>query len=269
MSIQYLILEDAIMSREITIDNVVIHKKKAIKSVSDVFEAYINNPDSKYLKKADLLAFWLEAYCKYILEEETFNYSSVPKYKRGEVISVDFGFNVGSEHGGKHYAIVLDNDNKQSSRVITVIPLSSGTSEKTYERDVYLGNELYDKLKKKYDDLRKEYEKEKEIAHYLSLLIESENDTVSEGERVDYSQLLEEKLKNIADREKDLNNYEKELSRLKYGSRALMEQLTTVSKMRIYQPKKSSDLLYGIKFSDGAMDKINDKLKELFVFTKN
>lgn len=47
-----------------------------------------------------------------------------------------------------------------------------------------------------------------------------------------------------------------------------MEQITTVSKMRIYKPKNSSDLLYGVKFSDGAMDKINEKLKELYVYSK-
>ena len=52
------------------------------------------------------------------------------------------------------------------------------------------------------------------------------------------------------------------------GSIALMEQITTVSKMRIYKPKNSNDLLFGIKFSDGAMDKINERLKELFVYSK-
>ena len=38
--------------------------------------------------------------------------------------------------------------------------------------------------------------------------------------------------------------------------------------MRIYEPKNSSDLLYDIKFSDGAMDKINVQLKKLFVYSK-
>lgn len=41
-----------------------------------------------------------------------------------------------------------------------------------------------------------------------------------------------------------------------------------INSPRIYKPKNSSDLLYGIKFSDGAMDKINDKLQELFVHSK-
>ena len=38
--------------------------------------------------------------------------------------------------------------------------------------------------------------------------------------------------------------------------------------MRIYKPKSEHDLLYGIKYSDGALDKINERLKELFIYSK-
>ena len=73
--------------------------------------------------------------------------------KRGELYYADLSPVVGSEQGGLHYAIVLDNDNQQSSPVITVVPLSSGQEEDTYPRDIFLGNELYEKLKSKYDRL--------------------------------------------------------------------------------------------------------------------
>ena len=68
--------------------------------------------------------------------------------------------------------------------------------------------------------------------------------------------------------QKNLNIYSKELQKLKKGSIALMEQITTVSKMRIYKPKNENDLLYGIKYSDGVMDKINEQMKKLFIFSK-
>lgn len=77
--------------------------------------------------------------------------------------------------------------------------------------------------------------------------------------------LLENKAADIEQREKQLNRFTKEVERLKNGSVALMEQITTVSKMRIYKPKSSKDLLYDVKFSDGAMEKINERLIELFV----
>lgn len=77
--------------------------------------------------------------------------------------------------------------------------------------------------------------------------------------------LLKNKATDIEQREKQLNRFTKEIERLKNGSVALMEQITTVSKMRIYKPKSSKDLLYDVKFSDGAMEKINERLIELFV----
>ena len=49
--------------------------------------------------------------------------------------------------------------------------------------------------------------------------------------------------------------------RMKDGSIAKIEQITTISKQRIYTPRKNSDVLAGIKFSDAAMDKINEKIK--------
>lgn len=262
------------MAKVITKENAIEHKKKAIRALGNVFEAFINSPNNKHLKKADLLAYWIEGFSKYILNEEQFDYSSMPKYKRGEVISVNFGFNVGSEHGGKHYAIVLDNDNKKSSRVITVIPLSSGTAETTNGRDVYLGNELYDKLKTKYDKLHEETGQELQdttkMLEIIKKTIASDfvEDKSKPEELVELIKKLEERVDSINTKKKDLENFEKEIIKLKAGSRAMMEQITTVSKMRIYKPKTSHDLLYGIKFSDGAMDKINEKLKELYVFLK-
>lgn len=263
------------MSKVLTQNDVISHKKKAIRAIGNTFEAFINSPEQKHLKKADLLAYWIESFSSYLLNEEKFDYSKIPKYKRGDVISVNFGFNVGSEHGGRHYAIVLDNDNKQSSRVITVIPLSSGTLENTNERDVYLGNELYDKLKNKYDKLCEENEKAiEETTRMLDMInnIFSVETTDSDREKIDklkeFAKNLEERADILNEEKTTLNNYNREIINLKAGSRALMEQITTISKMRIYKPKTSEDLLYGIKFSDGAMDKINDKLKELYVFSK-
>ncbi len=47
---------------------------------------------------------------------------------------------------------------------------------------------------------------------------------------------------------------------------AVVNQITTVSKQRIYTPKRSEDFLYGISLSPAAMDKINEKIKELYIF---
>lgn len=262
------------MGKNITNDDIIKHKKNAIKQLNSMFEVFINSPNPKHMKKVDLIAYWIESYSKYLLLEEKFDYRSIPKYKRGEVISLNFGFNIGSEHGGLHYAIVLDNDNKQSSPVITVIPLSSGNEEDTYDRDVFLGNELYDKLDAKYNKLITQVDEEiSDLTKTLEILkktmvINSEIEESLEKDVKDHLNNLKKRVERLVNEKNTLQIYEKEISKLKSGSIALMEQITTVSKMRIYKPKNSSDLLYGMKFSDGAMDKINEKLKELYLYSK-
>lgn len=263
------------MGREITKDVVIEHKKKSISKLNRSFEALINSPNPQHLKKADLIAYWIETYSQYLLNEERYDYSRVLKFNRGDLVSINFGFNVGSEQGGLHYAVVLDNDNKHTSPVITVIPLSSGTEKDVHDRDVYLGNELYEKLKQKHNTFS--HKVKGEIGEVLQLikglqksidLIQKENQKGQEA----YDNL--EVLLNETTQKKDnldkellmLQRYEKEIEKLKTGSIALMEQITTVSKMRIYKPTNSYDLLYGIKFSNPAMNKVNDSLKSLFVY---
>lgn len=263
------------MGREITKDIAIQHKKQAIKKINNVFEAFINNPDNKYLKKVDLLAYWLETFSGYLLDEQKFDYSKIPSYKRGDVISVNLGFNVGSEQGGLHYAIVLDNNNHQSSPVITVVPLSSGKEEDTFPRDIFLGNELYDKLKSKYDKLNVKIKNELKETVAMQKVIQASlknlKENPTENTENNLSNLLtniEQKITTLTAEEKKLDIYNKELQKLKKGSIALMEQITTVSKMRIYKPKNSNDLLYDVKYSDGAMDKINERMKQLFIYSK-
>ena len=53
---------------------------------------------------------------------------------------------------------------------------------------------------------------------------------------------------------------------MKEGSIALVNQITTISKMRIYDPRNLNGVLSGISLSEESMEKINQKVKELFVF---
>ena len=264
------------LSEYITKDSVIIHKKKALKNLNSTMEAFINNPNPSYLKKANLLSYWIEDYSKYLLNEKNFDYSNIMKFKRGDIVNINFGFNVGSEHGGLHFSVVLDNDNKQSSPVITVVPLSSGTEDKVYKRDVFLGSELYEKLFAKFNKLSIaiSQEADKQGAEYDKLIAIINN---LEGQNVNTSTLQQlnemiieasNKLEVIKQEVVRLKKYEKDILKLNSGTIALMEQITTVSKMRIYKPKSSQDLLYGVKLSDGAMNKINEQLKNLYVYCK-
>lgn len=269
--------EDKLLSKELTKEEVIRHKKAAIKKVNNLLEMYINHPDPKYLKKANLLSYWLEDFSDYIREENSFNPTKIISYKRGDVIKANFGFNVGSEHGGLHYAIVLDNNNLHSSPVITVVPLSSGTADTTYQRDVFLGKELYIKMNAKNKSLlenaRKKYNENHEILLALQNSIQEVRKTEITLERVnDITKIREDLEKRQTELNKDitlLEKYAKEISRMKQGSIALMEQISTISKMRIYVPKKSTDILFGVSFSAEAMEKINAQLINLYLKVNN
>ena len=55
--------------------------------------------------------------------EKQFDPKKLIKYRRGNIVSVHLGYNIGSEQGGLHYGLVIDNNNEKSSKVITIIPL--------------------------------------------------------------------------------------------------------------------------------------------------
>ena len=57
-----------------------------------------------------------------------------------------------------------------------------------------------------------------------------------------------------------------EISQMKEGSIALVNQITTVSKMRIFDPRNLKGVLSGISLAPEIMDKINCKVKELYTF---
>ena len=59
-----------------------------------------------------------------------------------------------------------------------------------------------------------------------------------------------------------------EISQLSSGSVAKVDQITTVSKMRISQPLKKTHPLYGVRLSAEDLDKIDAQLMKLYFSKK-
>ena len=117
--------------------------------------SFCNNGE-KGIKKSELITYWINDYIKYLKFEEEFIPNKLKIYERGDIVKVNFGFNIGNEEGGLHYAVVLDNKNPQSSGVITVVPLSSLKKDEVLSKyEVNLGSELYLLMKNKLDVQRK------------------------------------------------------------------------------------------------------------------
>lgn len=269
------------MSSELTKEQVIQNKKQAISKLNTLFENYIASDSTDLLKKTNLISYWISQYSNYIAQEKNFNPTRLLSYKRGNVIRVNFGFRIGNEFGGLHFAMVLDNDNKHNSSVITVIPLSSTDGKTVHQNNVDLGTELFQKAadiqQKKLNAAQIAIDETKKIR---DILITNQNIITHESTRPEsideVKQMLDETLrlrKNLEDRllklDKDvdlLNKNGKEIFKLKSGTMAIVNQITTISKQRIYVPKRSSDFLYGVSLSETALDKITNKVKELYIF---
>lgn len=286
-------MEGQLLSKEFTKEDVIQNKKEAIKSLNKMLEFYINDTSEKHLKKANLISYWIKDYVRLINFEEKFDPTKNIAYKRGNIVKINFGFNVGSEYGGLHYGVVLDNKNSHSSPVLTVVPLTSVKDGKeTHNNSVELGNEIYRSLKLKYDTISKSLKDEQEEI-FLTLELFSKLHTITKNtiEEVnscelgsdEYSQKLseahqyidvasklkdfwEEKQKHNSEEQEYLDKIGAEISQMKEGSIALVNQITTVSKMRIFDPRNLKGVLAGVSLSEESMEKINIKMKELYIF---
>lgn len=237
---------------------IIKNKNEAMERVNSFLDSCIEG-DKIHVKKADLLSYWLKDYINYLELEETFNPVKLKKYKRGDVIKANLGFNVGSEEGGLHYCVVLDNKNSQSHSTITVIPLTSKIKENNYS--VFLGNELYKNLISKARNLLNSIDNEK---------VSSFEDKLGDfcNGNTDIS-ITDDEILAVQDSRFKLPLIEKiidEIEQMKCGSMALVNQITTISKQRIYNPKKDLDILSGIRISDENMDLINKKIKRFFTY---
>ncbi|WP_053067683.1 type II toxin-antitoxin system PemK/MazF family toxin [Streptococcus dysgalactiae] len=194
--------------------------------------------------KSDKISYWIKDWVRYQRNENDFKPEKIGKFKRGSVIKVNLGFNIGSEEGGLHYAIVLDKNNSMRNKVITIIPLTSVKDNKDINNlpndQVYLGNEIINKLTDK-----------------QKLLLSTLSD-------IDLANADENTMSNF---DKDLRyakRIQNELEKMKLGSIALVGQITTVSKMKIFDPKNRYGVLKNVRISNDSLDKIDEKIKENF-----
>lgn len=136
-----------------------------------------------------------------------------------------------------------------------------------------LGTELKDKLiKKAQNGMKKISSSIDQLNIRLNELIDIKNsintNTITEKSSVIQLEIdgVKNKLLNLQKELKRMSKIIKEADRMKDGSIALVNQITTISKIRIYDPKSQYDVLNGIKISTDNLDAINNKIKEQFVY---
>ncbi|HBR31945.1 MAG TPA: hypothetical protein DD733_07665, partial [Clostridiales bacterium] len=216
------------------------HCQNAIKHLDDVIREFYESSNEKYRKRAMLISYWLLTYAKLIKSEDQFDSKSVYKLKRGTVIYADFGYRIGRELGGFHYAVVIDNSNSFNRDTVTVIPLSSKKEHSLINRyNIDLGNCIYSKLYFKIENLHDKLDK---MINELNIEIKKLEEDFNDTSREKFLKRFEVAKKMHKTSEKWLEN----IAKFKLGSIALIDQITTISKMRICQPVTKDDPLYGI-----------------------
>lgn len=254
------------MGRELTKDELIVHKQQALDKLDQYLTALINNPDHKIQSKADKLSYWLEDWTTFLDYEPAFSPTKLRRYKRGEIIKAHLGYNVGSEEGGLHYCVVLDKQNALRSPIITVAPLTSVKTHSNLENlpigNIYLGNELFTSLNSKINHAQKT----------LNSRLDSLENQVHELT----DDIPVEKLNNI---KKEIELCQKELHlikrmstevlKMKRGSIAIVSQIRTISKMRIYDPKTNYDILSNVKLSNEKLDLIDSEILRNYTGRKN
>lgn len=246
------------MSKKKNVDELNKHKFAALNSVSNFIDANIGG-DHKAKGRADKFCYWLEDYVKFLDYEPIFRKKckdrELTRYKRGEIIKAHLGYNIGSEEGGLHYCVVLEKNNTISNPVITVVPLTSVKPDtdlsKLKNGSIFLGNELFTATSAKLSSQIKSIQKNFDA-------IKIEMDKYDDDDKVP-----EELVENIETIRFDLECCEKtrqEFERMKSGSIALVNQITTISKIRIYDPKSSTDPLSGIKLSNEKLNLIDEEI---------
>lgn len=249
--------------------------------------------DSLPEKKGTILAYWIKDYARFLGKEAAFDSCKLIRYKRGSIVKAHLGYRVGSEEGGLHYAVVIDTYNAQSAKTLTIIPFTSVKPgidlSKLHSSRLYIGDEIYQALQQKIgseievtgrllSSLEKQSEENKQAVADLQAAVKQivENGQAESGlskedakaklvERRAIIEAFSREINSITEKIDRCEKMSREIQRMKHGSIALVGQITTISKLRIYDPMYPSDTLSNIRLSAETMDKLDQKLRELFV----
>lgn len=183
---------------------------------------------------------------KFLLEEDSFLPETLIRYQRGMIIQAHFGFKVGSEQGGLHYSLVVENNNALRNPVVMVIPLRSlkdgEQPESINDTEVFLGYGIFR------DDIV-------DVEQRITRLNQA-------AQKVREAEGNGSKLKSI---EVSIRKYNKKLQSLKKGTVAQINQMCTLSKLRIYHPKFNGDELSSFTLNPIKLDEIDEKITKLYL----
>ncbi|PTJ83697.1 growth inhibitor PemK [Staphylococcus simulans] len=267
------------------------NKKKVYKSFLKTTTKLVDIYDSANLKnrKIKYLPEWLEFYTSQLLEENNNKYKLYSTYKRGTIIYVNLGSNIGNEFSGNHFCIVLDKKDNPKKSTVTVVPLSSKKSSHYTQLTSSIFDITIDELNKKAIQLIEEADETEDFANLVmdkhenyiksraertALLIKykylSEEYIAKEFEELEVlikkeAKIFKERISNLKSRAESISLVRKVFERHKNKqSFANVSAITTISKKRI-QKINSEDPTGKIRISTDDLKKIEKQIIIRFI----
>lgn len=306
-----MVRKDQKMGSNCTNQEIAIYTAQVIQELNDYLNDLVSSgePDDARANKID---YWIENWTNYLKREKKFNPRGIPALKRGSIIYADFGFNVGQEYGGLHYAIVLNHQDSRNNSLLHVLPLTSVKETTDLQKlryfQLHLGDEVYQLLSKKIlkhrDEIlelkhriKQDYSQytirsdevkdilnstQKAIAKLRAKEKDATDDFYAQSEELqvltenlEYLKSNVKKLETLGiqlnkslnavnDKLEYLRRLKNKITNMKEGSIALLNQVTTISKIRLYDPKNKNSILTDIVLSSATMQKIDIALKNIF-----
>ena len=265
-----------------TNQEIAIYTATIIQELEDYLH-HLQRMNDEESKRSDKIAQWIENWVKYLKLEKVFNSRSIPALKRGSIVYADFGFNVGREYGGLHYAIVLNKTDARSNHLLHVLPLTSVKETTDMSNLKYfqfpIGDEVFQLLKneatQKIIELTKLYKrfsnKDAELRERAVIVESLIDDNIKAFEviknlpasdrddsfleqirtinkNIDFTNAEADKIKQelkdntallseLDEKIEYANKFILKIKNMNKDSIVLLNQVTTISKMRLYDPK--------------------------------
>lgn len=213
-----------------------------------------NSPKGKFL------ANWLLTKSYHLEREITPRPSQFyDTYKRGTVVMVDFGVNIGNEMSNRHFGIVLNKTDNKKNGIMTVLPLSSKSSPHYLKLNDELFNIIVEDIGEKLDSLLSELNEVEKVLEE-SNLNDKKSITEADTSKIEtVRKYLLEKLAAASDKQKKLEDILKVYAKYNKDTYVCTKNIQTLSKLRVFKINEY-DPSGSMRISKSTMERIDSEI---------
>ncbi|MDV7786034.1 type II toxin-antitoxin system PemK/MazF family toxin [Enterococcus gallinarum] len=180
-------------------------------------------------------------------------------YKRGTVVMVDFGVNIGNEMSNRHFGIVINKTDNKKNGIITVLPLSSKFSPHYLKLNDELFTIIVDDIGEKLRSLMSELNEVEAVLKKSNL---NDKKSIAEADTPKIETVREyllEKLNAAADKRQKLEDILKVYMKYNKDTFVCTKNIQTLSKLRVFKINEY-DPSGSMRISKSTMERIDNEI---------